>query len=311
MYKIWSYYNHNKLKVWTVILFIIFMLAIIRALNMDSKNRSGRKENKETTSNVVSYHNESKSMVDGDSVSKKYSEDLGKFINQFFTYCVEHNPQAAYNMIANDTKQELYQTEELFEKNYYKNRFEGDKQFSFQSWSSSNNLFIYQVKIFDNMLTTGKTSDNYIEEYVTISNNEGEYKINLNSYLGSKSINKKTEDDTLAVQVIKVDRYLDYEIYTINIKNKTATNLLIDTRSKNNTCYVEDNLENKFDALLYENNESDFKFAPNEVKTIKIKFNVAYRLNLEIKSINFTDIVDSLKYSKDKKIYRETFRADI
>ena len=169
MYKLWKYYNQNKLKVWAIILAIIFGLALIRTININFKNE--KKEGKETTSNnVVSYNNESKSMVDGGSVSKKYSEDLGKFINQFFTYCIEHDPYTAYSMLSDDTKQELYPTEELFEKNYYQNKFAGNKEFSFQSWSSSNNICIYQVKIFDNMLATGKTSDNYIEDYVTISN---------------------------------------------------------------------------------------------------------------------------------------------
>ena len=311
MYKLWRYYNQNKLKIWTFILIIVLGLAIIRTLNVKLKDKKIQSNDKETTSNVVSYHNESQSMVSGGSISEVYRDDFGKFINQFFTFCIEHDPQTAYSMLSNDTKQELYQTEELFEKNYYESKFTGNKQFSFQSWSSDNNLYVYQVKIFDNMLATGKTNDNYIEEYVTISLENGEYKLNLNSYLGRTIINKKTEDDKLVVQVVRVDTYLDYEIYTLNIQNKLNENILLDTRRKTNTCYVTDKLDNKFEALLYENKEDDLKFSPNEVKTIQIKFSDARRENLQIKSINFTDIVKALEYSDNTNIKGDTFKANV
>lgn len=311
MYKLWRYYNQNKLKIWTSILIIVLGLAIIKTLNVKLKDKKIQSNDKETTSNVVSYHNESQSMVSGGSISEVYRDDFGKFINQFFTFCIEHDPQTAYSMLSNDTKQELYQTEELFEKNYYESKFTGNKQFSFQSWSSDNNLYVYQVKIFDNMLATGKTNDNYIEEYVTISLENGEYKLNLNSYLGRTIINKKTEDDKLVVQVVRVDTYLDYEIYTLNIQNKLNENILLDTRRKTNTCYVTDKLDNKFEALLYENKEDDLKFSPNEVKTIQIKFSDARRENLQIKSINFTDIVKALEYSDNTNIKGDTFKANV
>lgn len=312
MYKLWKYYNQNRLKVWTVILAIVVGLALIRVLNTRLENKSSKNNtDKETTSNVVSYRNESKSMVTEENVPDSYKEDFGKFVNQFFTLCIEHNPQAAYSMISNDTKQELYQTEELFEKNYYENKFIGDKQFSFQSWSSTDGIYIYQVKIFDNMLSTGKTNDNYIEEYVTLKSENGEYKINVNSYLGKKTINKKTENDKMAVQVIRVDSYMDYEIYTMSIQNKTDKKLLLDTKRKTNTCYVQDNLENKFEAFLYENKNEDLVFNPSEVKTIQIKFSDSNRSNMTIESINFTDIVDESEYSKNTEIIGETFKAEI
>lgn len=311
MYKIFRYYNQNKLKVWIGILLIIFLLILIKTLNANIKNNDLKNNDKETTSNVVSYRNQSKSMVDGGSVSETYSEDLGKFINQFFSYCIEHNPHNAYSMVSNDTKQELYQTEELFVKNYYQSRFNGNKDFSFQSWSSVDNVYIYQVKIFDNMLATGQSSENYIEEYVTISNEDGEYKLNINSYLGRKNINKKSEDKNLSVEVIRVDRYLDYEIYTLSVQNKKETDMILDTRRKTSSCYVKDDRDNKFEALLYENKEEELAFSPNEKKTIRIKFSDSNRKNLKIKSINFTDIVESNEYIKNSKINGESFTVEI
>lgn len=308
MYKLWKYYNQNRLKVWGIILAITIGFIVIRILNFNYKNEKKEKNNE---TNTIKYFQESKSMVDGGKVSDSYSEELGDCITQFFEYCIEHNPVLAYTMLANDTKQEIYPTEELFEKNYYEKRFNGNKQFSFQSWSSSNNIYIYQVKIFDNMLATGKTSDNYIEEYIAVTTEGGESKINLNGYLGKTIIGKKVEDDNIAINVAKVDKYLDYEIYTVNIQNKTNKNILLDAKRKNKTCFVEDKNNNKFEAVLYENTDDDLDFQANETKTIKIKFNITNRVGLEIKSINFTDIVDKVEYKNNPKIEGMSFKAEI
>lgn len=313
MYKLWKYYNQNRLKVWAVIIAIVLGYALIRVLNIQARNASSKKNNtnQETTSNVVSYRNESQSIVSEGSVPSTYRDEFGDFINKFFTACIENDVKTAYNMLSNDTKQELYQTEEIFRKNYYENRFSGDKQFSFQSWSSSNNIYIYQVKIFENMISTGKANDNYIEEYVTLKTENGDYKLNINSYIGRTMINKKSEDEKLSIKVTKVDSYLDYEIYTMNIQNKTNKNLLLDSRRKTSTCYIEDELDNKFEAFLYENKEEDLSLKPNEMKTIKIKFSDSYRTNLKIKSINFIDIVDSDKYRNNSNVESESFKIDI
>ena len=166
MHKLLRFYNQNRIKVWIIILAIIIGLVMIQVLNNALREENIRKSNEreETTSNnVVSYRNESQTIISGGEVSSRYSEDLADVINTFLTYCVNGQPQYAYEMLSDDCKNQLYQTEELFEQLYYNNKFNGDKQFSFQSWSTSDSLYVYQVRIFDNMLSTGNTSDNYIE----------------------------------------------------------------------------------------------------------------------------------------------------
>ena len=313
MHKLLRYYNQNRLKIWAILLAIVLGYALLQVLNNAIANHNTEENNEQetTSNNVVSYRNESESMVTGGRVSSTYSEQIGQVINQFFTYCVNHDPQRAYDMVSNNTKQVLYQTEELFEKNYYQNKFNGNKQFSFKSWSRTDTLYIYQVRIFDNMLATGQTSDNYIEEYVTIAVEEGSYKLNLNSYLGRKQISVKNEDENLSIQVVMLDRYLDYEVYTLNVQNKTDSNILLDTKRKTNSCYVVDSMGNKFEALLYENSDEDLEILPNEMKTIQIRFSDAYREGLQIKSINFTDIVNSEEYLANNEIQGNNFEVEL
>ena len=92
------------------------------------------------------------------------------------------------------------------------------------------------------------------------------------------------------------------------MKNK---NILLDAKRKNKTCFVEDKNNNKFEAVLYENTDDDLDFQANETKTIKIKFNITNRVGLEIKSINFTDIVDKVEYKNNPKIEGMSFKAEI
>lgn len=314
MHKLWRFYNQNKLKVWAIALAIILGWLMLQVVNNALKEANQTQENmtnEETISNVVSYSNESQSIISGGSISSKYSEDLAQVIEQFYTYCINHEPQKAYDMLSDDMKRLMYQSEDLFEKLYYAEKFNGNKQFSFQSWTRSNDIYIYQVKIFDDMLSSGRTDDNYIEDFVTVVPDDGSYKLNVNRYIGTEVVNKRNEDDILSVEVGNVDKYMDYEVYTLRIKNKTDNEIILDTKRKTDSCYVMDNLGNKFEAFLYENNEEDFSFSPQQSKTIKIKFSDAYRESMEIQSIHFEDIVNSNDYNNDGNIEGNVFEIQI
>lgn len=315
MHKLLRYYNQNRMKVWTIILAIIFILVLIQVLNNiardNNKANNQKKSEEETASNVVSYRNESKSIITEGSVSEKYQEDFGRIIDEFYTYCINHEPEKAYQMLAPDTKRVLYQSENQFENLYYKEKFEGNKKYSFQSWTKSKDIYIYQVKIFENMLVTGTSSDNYIEDYVTIVPVEDSYKLNINSYIGRKEISKSNSSELVTAEVGAVDVYMDYEIYTIRIKNNTDRTIMLDTRQKTDTTFIRDDKNNKFESFLYENKENDLILKPQEAKTIQIKFNDAYRSNINITSINFTDIVDYEEYKNNSDITQYELKIEI
>ncbi len=301
MHKLIRFYYKNRLKVWGIILGIIFIIVIIQVMNNLASNKlkeENKKNSEETTfKNVVSYDEESEAIISKDEVPEKYKKDFGKLIEQFFTYCVEHKPQLAYNLISEESKENLYPTEQLFEELYYSEKFEGDKQFSFQSWITAGKLYIYKVKIFDNMLTTGKTNDVYYQDFVTISPEEGEYKLNINSLIGIKSINQKYNNDFLEVKVKSSQVFMDYEIYTFEIKNLSDSIIKLDSREKTDNVYLVDNKGNKYSALLHENTEADMILEANETKRINIKFSDVYRQGIVIDKIVFNDII--LNYNEN------------
>lgn len=115
MHKLIRFYYKNRLKVWGIILGIIFIIVIIQVMNNLASNKlkeENKKNSEETTfKNVVSYDEESEAIISKDEVPEKYKKDFGKLIEQFFTYCVEHKPQLAYNLISEESKENLYPTE--------------------------------------------------------------------------------------------------------------------------------------------------------------------------------------------------------
>lgn len=316
MHNLIKFYYENRIRVWTIILAIIFIFVLIQLLNSFSRQQKIEKQSKnteeETTSNVVSYDDESQTIMSGEEVPSLYKDDFGKLIDEFYTYCINHQPDEAYELLSVNMRNVKYKSIDIFKDLYYNNRFEGNKQYSFQSWSQSNDIYIYQVKIFDDMLSTGKsTEQEYSEDYITIVPEEDTYKLNIDGYIGRKEIYKKASNDILQISAQISDIYMNYEVYTFNVKNNTDEKVILDTRDNTKTTFLVDNSGNNFYSLLYENKKSDLILEPQEMKTIEIKFNDAYRDNIEIKEINFQDIVKYDEYTQNNNIDANTLKIEL
>ncbi len=317
MHRLLRFYNQNRMKIWALILGVIFILLVIQVFNSIAR-KDREEQNREileeetTLSNVVSYDKQSESIISEEDVPEQYREDFGNVIEQFFTYCIQHEPQKAYNLLSQDTINTLYPTEELFENLYYTEKFKGNKEFSYQNWIKSGKLYIYQVKIFDNMLTTGKANNTYYEDYVTIIPEEGEYKLNINQLIGVKNIYQKYSSDELDITVKDSQVFMDYEIYSFEIKNKTDKTILLDTREDTDSTYLLDDVNNQYSALLYENNEEELIIQPGENKTISIRFSDVYREGIVITQIHFSDIVlDYHTYTAGNEVQRTRFEIEL
>lgn len=317
MHRLLRFYNQNRMKIWVLILGVIFILLVIQVFNSIARTNR-EKQNREileketTLDNVVSYDKQSESIISEEDVPEQYREDFGNVIEQFFTYCIQHEPQKAYNLLSQDTINTLYPTEELFENLYYTEKFKGNKEFSYQNWIKSGKLYIYQVKIFDNMLATGKANNTYYEDYVTIIPEEGEYKLNINQLIGVKNIYQKYSSDELDITVKDSQVFMDYEIYSFEIKNKTDKTILLDTREDTDSTYLLDDVNNQYSALLYENNEEELIIQPGENKTISIRFSDVYREGIVITQIHFSDIVlDYHTYTAGNEVQRTRFEIEL
>ena len=324
MYKLLRFYNQNRKKLWFIAAIIVFVLIIIQLLNSVAKQQNEEKirqteinKNQETTlNNVVSYDKQSEAIISDDNVSRNVRNINGKLLDEFFTYCVNHNPEAAYELLSTDIKNNMYQSEAIFESLYYQSKFEGNKQYSFQAWTTrGDSSNTYKVKIFDDILSTGKADSGYVEDYVTVIKEDDNYKLNINNYIGNVRINsavaKVKQADSISMQVMNQYIYKDYQIFDIIIRNDSNNSILLDTREKTKETYLVDSNGIKYEAILYENNINDLTIDSNQVKKVQIKFNVVNRDDLSVKSINFDNIVLNYEQYKLKSEEKEVGNIEI
>lgn len=308
------FYNQNRLTIWITIFAIIFIFAVIRAFNNLAGEEIKRKaqERQNNINNEVAYHNESKSMVTGGNVSDTYRESFGNVLNNFLNYCVQGKTSEAYNLLSSTCKEVMYPTEEYFEKQYRSKNFEEGSTFSFQAWTSST-TYIYRVKIFKNLLSSGNADNSgFIQDYISIVEENNEYKLNISSYIGRVNKNKQVEQNGIIINLQYIDIFMDYEKHTYLISNNTQNKILLDTRENTGTIYLLDENQTKFDSMLYETPRSDLYINPNTQKDVTIKFSNSFRDGIETESVIFSDIVDNADlYEQNKNNYSNRINVQI
>ena len=278
MYKLIRFYNQNRRKIIKIILIIVFIIAIIQLLNYFSKrdNRSEKSINNENINNVI-YGKEvisDKSAVTGDGVSEKQLKNDSEIINKFLNYCNEGNLNEAYNILTDECKDEMYPTIDDFKKIYYDNTFGGKKKsYTIENWMEDT----YQVNITEDSLATGRLDKNETkQDYITVLEKDKTYKININNYIGRKSVNKVTETKNIKFTIQSIDTYMDYQTYNIQVENNTDNTVLLDTGDSTKSVYLLDSKKMKYYFYNNEIIKEKFKIQGKYKNTIKIKFNNSY-----------------------------------
>lgn len=305
MLKITRIYNQNRFKFWTIAIIVIFIIAIIQLYNnayrnVDDKRIQENVISNNVQSNMVDYDKASETITNNGNVRGDIKNDIQRTLENFIIYCCNGQINEAYDFLTDDCKELLYPTKESFDNNYCKYIYEKRRTYSFQSWSTSENTYIYLVKIFEDMLSTGRDlTENYLQDYITVVKQDGEYLLNINKFIKTKKINREVEKQDVKIKINTSQVYMDYEVFNIQIKNNREKDIILDPLKEDESVYVLNQDLLKIRALLYENNENDFRIAPGEVKQITIKFNNAYINSNYINKVVFSSIIiDEEKYNK-------------
>lgn len=328
MNKYIRYYNQNRNMIWLIIIAIIFGIVIIQLLNSFYVEKAKEKNSKQE---IISEENKeieekNESMVQGGIDSYEKKEKYTKLIEQFLEYCCNNQPEEAYKLLSNDCKERLYPTEKIFETEYYKQKFAQSKTYDFQLWSAINKTYIYLVKIYDNMLSSGIVSDQkYIQDYYSVIQEDNVYRLSINSYI--KNVNYQSEEenagddgstsvdsevDEIKIIPCKKDCYMDYEIYNILVVNNSQQDILLDTILDNDNIVVLDANGSEFNAMSIELNDEDLVVKKQSSKFLDIKFARSYVSNTETKKMKFKKIVkDYEKYLQDKDNYTDFVQINV
>ena len=245
MHNLLRLYNQNRKTIWKIIIIIISIIVLIRVLNyiagINNKKRISNSQNSNTSEKISSNTNNNnrnnsntiistnKSLVEGGEISSESLNTAKDTIDKFINYCNNGETQNAYDILTDECKELMYPTLNIFYNNYCKNLFEEKKLCAISNWTGN----VYKVVIAPDALASGViNTQKETTDYITIVNKNGEYKLNINSYIGRTQINKADENQNLEINVISKDSFMEYEIYNIQVKNNTGNTIMLDDLTK-------------------------------------------------------------------------------
>lgn len=312
----------NRYLILAIMAAIIFLFLLINTLNnMTKKNE----DNLITPEQSIVSNNTSKqeiytpekTTISGSNVKPQKQEDNKIIIQNFINYCNQKQIEQAYNLLTNECKEEVFFSNiGNFSNNYVNKIFNSKKTYSMQSWINRDTYTTYKVKIVDDMISSGKitSKENEIEDYYTIVNENGEYKLNINNYIAKKELNKEKEFQQIKINVISKDTYKDYESYDVKIENLSQNTILLDSQESTDSMYITASNDSKYKAYSYEIDKSRLIIEHGRSRTITIKFNKRYSNEAITRNIVFSDIIknyDEYKNIQNKKEYKNRWTISI
>ena len=310
--KLW--YNAHRKNIWIIVGIIAAIIVIVQFLNfLGSTSREKENNSIIGRSNIISnIKNETNvdiestsSAITGEEVPEEVLKGDTSAIGKFMDFCNQGKVEEAYNMLTNECKENVFNTLEAFQQGYYQDIFDGQ-----QKIYTVENLMgkTYKVRIMENMLATGKSNDGYSkQDYITVKEEDGEDKLNINNYIGHTDINKTTEKDEISMQVISKEAYMDYEEYKINVTNNKDQAIVLDGRSNVDSLYLEDSRGQKYSAYTHELTTPMLNLDAGSSRELTIKFYNRYGSNKTIEYIVFSDLLVSNYQGTE----RTEFKAEV
>ncbi len=308
MYNLIRFFNQNRRKIIIIILFIVFLLGIIQLLNYFAKkeNNTNNAKNESIAENLI-IKNEvvsQKSAISGTNISTKNLKKDTDVIGKFIEYCNSKNIEGAYELLTDECKEVMFPSIEDFNRVYYEHIFNNQaRSYTVENWISNT----YKIEYSNDILSTGKIDNDIgLLDYITVVEINGEYKLNINNYVGRSIPNKTTEIKDILITINSIDSYMDYEIYNLSVENKSDNTILLDTNDSTKSVYLQDTNDTKYYFYNNEVIQNRLKVQSKLKNTIEIKFMNPYTSGRTIKKLVFSNLVlnyDEYKQMEDKAQY--------
>ena len=291
------YYNQNRRKIWKVIIIIAFAFAMLQLANTIAKSNNERHiQQAVVQTEAQKQESSNESNIESNELSySNTSETTGtntkkSTIQQFVNYCNQQDLENAYNMLTNNCKEEMFSDIDTFKNIYYESTFENkSKVASIEKWTNNT----YMVKYTEDALATGKiatTKEEQKLDYITVIEDEdNNYKLNINSYIGYEEIDKTKEENNVTIEVLGKHTYMNYETYVVKITNKSSQDIILDDLDNSENIYIEDTKGVKYSSYSGELTQSMMKVLKGHTKQISIRFFSSYVSTKSIKQLVFSN----------------------
>lgn len=302
MYKFIRYFNQNREKIVRIIIIILFGLLLIQFFNYRAANN-----NRYTNQNISNQGQEIEATVPNNintnsaiagSAGVTASKTEAEVIKQFIEYCNDGNVGEAYNMLSVECKEILYPTLESFKQNYYGDNFENSKSYNIQNWIG----LIYKIDLKQNILHTGNPTSESKQDFITVFYQNNEYKLNINNYIRRTNLNTNDIIENIDIKIKYKDTFMNYETYTLVIKNDNNTDIYLDNLENTSTMYIVDENNVKHMAYSHETSKEQLQIFAHSQKEIQIKFSNSYISGREITKMIFENVIFDETKNESKEI---------
>ena len=216
MIKLLRYWNQNKRKIIITIAVIAFVFIIIQVANQIVKKQNEDKinnNNTNTISKVTDLQKPTESTITGQNVPESVTKENTDIIKTFVDYCNNNQAQKSYELLSNDCKEEFNNNINVFINDYYNRIFKTKKTYNLELLYTEAGSYTYKITYYeDNLLATGGTgANNNFEDYITIINQDGERKLNINNFIKNQEINKTQVTNNIEITIKSKKVYRSYE----------------------------------------------------------------------------------------------------
>lgn len=303
MFRLIRYINQNRRKIILVVVIILSLIIVIQLLNSFAKKQldNAAKEEKVNVSTQNLYQ-PNKTILTNTTIGETQAKENTEIIEEFVQDCNNNEIQKAYDLLTDECKEVLYPTVDKFNNYYCKKIFAEKKTYNIQSWMNDENRYTYKVRFLENILATGKSNTDIIEDYITVIQKNKQIKININSYILRENINKEETSQGITINIISKDIYKEYEEYKIKVTNNRKEDILLDSlETVDSIKLIGDSNNVKYQAFINELSNYDVKIPSENTKMIRIKFSKEYNSKRGVSKIYFSNVILNEKQYKENR----------
>ena len=170
-----------------------------------------------------------------DEVPDKWHETIESTIETFVQRCNNKEYEAAYNMLSDDCKAEVYPTLSSFQE-FVDAKFKEKRAYSIQNYSNVGKQYIYDVNLMEDLMATGLTGTEYYfdEEKFVFTEDDDSLKLAIDGFVRKTDLNVFAEDENLKINIDSKNVFYDHETYKVTLTNRSEHPIVIADGSSNN-----------------------------------------------------------------------------
>lgn len=307
MFRRWlsGFIKNNKEKIKVVLKILLVVALILIALRVLFSVLNNQENN--VTYEAPDTYEPTHSVITSSTVEQEEYEEDDNIVDTFIGFCNDGDAESAYNLLTDNCKKVLYPTLEEFSEKYCEKYFTEKRDYNLQAWVDNGNYTTYRLRITDDMLSTGNYDDSEkYQDYITIVNNNGEKKININSFIDTNEINKTTEKDGISIKVNSVNTFVDHQEYTLEIVNNTSNIIMLDDmKNPNKTIRVSSRDGFDYGVKINSVNPIKLRLVSGQTKIIDLNFEKKYTSGGQAQYINFTKVINNYdEYVANEEAYQ-------